>query len=63
MEPKMIVMDLDGTLLDDNKNISKYTLSILKKCKNKGIKIVIATARSENSGKRIINLVEPDIMN
>ncbi|MDR1399114.1 MAG: HAD-IIB family hydrolase [Treponema sp.] len=59
---EMIVMDLDGTLLDDNKNVSEYTLNVLKRAKNKGIKIVIATARSENSGKRIIDLVEPDSM-
>jgi Cof subfamily protein (haloacid dehalogenase superfamily) len=59
---KMIVMDLDGTLLTDDKNISKYTLAILKKCKANGIKIVIATARSEKSAKRCIDLVKPDIM-
>jgi Cof subfamily protein (haloacid dehalogenase superfamily) len=59
---KMIVMDLDGTLLDDNKNISAYTLSIIEKCKTKDIKIAIATARSERSGKRIIDLLKPDIM-
>ena len=59
---KMIIMDLDGTLLTNDKNVSEYTLSILRKCKSIDIKIVIATARSENSGKRIINLIEPDIM-
>jgi hypothetical protein len=30
---KMIIMDLDGTLLMSDKNISNYTLSILEKCK------------------------------
>ncbi|MDR1030542.1 MAG: HAD family hydrolase [Treponema sp.] len=59
---KMIVMDLDGTLLTDDKNISDYTLSVLKKCKSNGIKIVIATARSEKSAKRCIELVKLDIM-
>jgi Cof subfamily protein (haloacid dehalogenase superfamily) len=58
---KMVVMDLDGTLLTDDKNISDYTLSILERCKKRGIKIGIATARSEQSGKRIINLIKPDI--
>jgi Cof subfamily protein (haloacid dehalogenase superfamily) len=57
---KMIVMDLDGTLLTDEKNISNYTLSILEKCKNIGIKIVIATARSERSSKRFTDILEPD---
>jgi Cof subfamily protein (haloacid dehalogenase superfamily) len=59
---KMIITDLDGTLLNDDKNISDYTLSVLKKCKNNGIKIGIATARSDRSGKRIIDMVNPDIM-
>jgi len=38
---KMIVMDLDGTLLDHNENISQYTLSIMER---RRIKIVITTA-------------------
>ncbi|MDR1174612.1 MAG: Cof-type HAD-IIB family hydrolase [Treponema sp.] len=59
---KMIVMDLDGTLLTDDKTISNYTLSVLEKCKNRGIKIVLATARSEKSAKRCIELVKPDSM-
>jgi Cof subfamily protein (haloacid dehalogenase superfamily) len=59
---KMIVMDLDGTLLTDDKNISDYTLSILEKSKKKGIKIVIATARSERSAKKFIEIVKPDIV-
>jgi Cof subfamily protein (haloacid dehalogenase superfamily) len=59
---KIIVMDLDGTLLNDKKNISEYNLSVLKDCRNNGIKIVIATARSEKSSKRITNLIKPDYM-
>ena len=42
---KMIVTDLDGTLLRHDKTISKYTASILRRCIDKGIKIVVATAR------------------
>lgn len=59
---KMIVMDLDGTLLTNDKNVSKYNISVLQKCKNYGIKIVTATARSEKSSKRINDLVKPDYM-
>ena len=57
---KMIIMDLDKTLLNDDNNISNYTLSILDKCKNKGIKIGLATSRSKLSAKEIIALVKPD---
>ena len=53
-------MDLDGTLLNDDKNISSYTVSILKKCKETGIKIVIATGRSRLQAEKIIDLIKPD---
>jgi Cof subfamily protein (haloacid dehalogenase superfamily) len=58
----MIVMDLDGTLLTSDKNISNYTLSILDKCKNNGIKIVTASGRSEKASRRILDLVKPNLM-
>jgi len=57
---KMIVVDLDGTLLNDDGNISPYTISILKKCKEAGIMIIIATGRSLLSAKRIIGLIKPN---
>ena len=57
---KMIVMDLDGTLLNDDKNISAYTMSILEKCKETGIKIVIASGRSRAAAEEIIDLIKPD---
>jgi Cof subfamily protein (haloacid dehalogenase superfamily) len=59
---KMLVMDLDGTLLTSDKNISNYTLSILDKCKNNGIKIVTASGRSEKASRRILDLVKPNLM-
>lgn len=42
---KMIVVDLDGTLLDSNKEISKETKEYLEDLKNKGYIITIATGR------------------
>ena len=59
---KMVVLDLDGTLLASDKSISAYNLAIIEKCRAKGIKIVIATARSEKSAERSIMLVRPDAM-
>jgi len=47
MQPiKMIVTDLDATLLNDEKNISNYTLETIKKARAKGVKFVPATARA-----------------
>ena len=53
-------MDLDGALLTDNECVSAYSLSILEKCKEKNIKIGIATARSEYSCKRYLKQIKPN---
>ena len=42
---RMIVTDLDGTLLDNNGSISEYSKTILNKCIEKNIITVFATAR------------------
>ena len=41
----MIVMDLDSTLLESEKNVLPQTLAVLEKCREKGIFIAVATAR------------------
>ncbi|MCL1935456.1 MAG: HAD family hydrolase [Defluviitaleaceae bacterium] len=45
MQTKIIISDLDGTLLRSDKTISKYSVMILEKCKNEGYKLIFATAR------------------
>lgn len=45
MKPKMILTDLDKTLLRSDGDISEYTKKVLKKCQDCGILVVIATAR------------------
>lgn len=42
---KLIAIDLDDTLLNHNKEISKDNLQAIKKALNQGIKIVIASGR------------------
>jgi Cof subfamily protein (haloacid dehalogenase superfamily) len=42
---KMIITDLDNTLLRTDKTISDYTVRILNKCREFGIKVAFATAR------------------
>ena len=46
---KMIVSDLDGTLLRSEKFISDYTKRILGRCREAGIKTVYATARGASA--------------
>lgn len=42
---KLIVLDCDGTLLNKDKEITPFTVSILKKIASKGVRIVLASAR------------------
>ncbi|CAL4317939.1 Cof-type HAD-IIB family hydrolase [Buchnera aphidicola] len=41
----IVVSDLDGTLLDDNFQLSNFTKLVIKKLSNRGIRFVIATGR------------------
>ena len=45
MEKHLIVLDLDGTLLTDQKTISKRTKNTLLKAKENGHEVMIATGR------------------
>ena len=45
MKYTTIITDLDRTLLKTDKSISNYTISILKQCKEKGMNIIVASAR------------------
>ncbi|ANZ33807.1 Cof-type HAD-IIB family hydrolase [Staphylococcus carnosus] len=51
MEPYLICLDLDGTLLNDKKEISPYTLKVLEKLKEQGHYIMIATGRPFRASK------------
>lgn len=45
MEKHLICLDLDGTLLTDEKTISPYTKQVLNKLKNEGHELMISTGR------------------
>jgi len=49
MEIKMIAVDLDDTLLRDDKTVSDITKKTLEKCRDKGIKVIFATARGQSA--------------
>jgi Cof subfamily protein (haloacid dehalogenase superfamily) len=51
---KMVVTDLDGTLLRSDKSISSYTLQVLEKLNAEGVKIAIATARPPRIAVKIL---------
>ncbi|WP_216827455.1 HAD family hydrolase [Alkalihalobacterium elongatum] len=45
MKPKVIIIDLDGTLLNSSKTISMKSIEVLKGLKANGIHLIFATAR------------------
>ncbi|MDR2167294.1 MAG: HAD family hydrolase [Clostridiales bacterium] len=59
---KMIVCDLDQTLLRSDKSVSDFTLDILNKCRAAGIKFAVATARSHFGAKVLTNFIAPDAL-
>lgn len=50
---KLIAMDLDGTLLNDNKEITKENLKFINDLDEKGYEVVIATGRRYWSAKQL----------
>ena len=57
---RMILTDLDHTLLKQDGSISEKTLQILGACRAKGIRFAIATARYWIGAERYIDLLKPD---
>lgn len=51
-EIKMVAIDLDGTLLRSDGTVSDYTLQTLKKARDKGVIVAIATGRMYQAARR-----------
>lgn len=58
--PKMVVLDLDGTLRRSDKTVSEKTLSVLDECKKRGMIVVVATARFWFKAEPFLNIIKPD---
>lgn len=54
MKYKMVLLDMDGTLLDDEKNISSDNVETLKLLQQKGVIIGIATGRRYSFAKPVL---------
>lgn len=59
---KMIVTDLDDTLLRSDKSISEYSLSVFDRCREAGIVTAVATGRLEVEAQRFVDALRPDIV-
>lgn len=53
----MIAMDMDGTLLTNDKKVTKRTMNAIEKASQKGIKIVVCTGRIFTSAKIFANII------
>lgn len=60
MNTKLLVFDLDGTLLRSDSTLSERTHEALEQCRKKGIIIVIATARFLFKAQAYIDMIRPD---
>ncbi len=57
---QMIVTDLDGTLLNNQKHLTTYTREVLIRAQKQGIKVILATGRNYYSLKDIYQALEMD---
>lgn len=59
---RLLLFDLDGTLLRSDKTISERTLKALRRCRQKGILIGVSTSRSRQNARCFIEELQPDIL-
>ena len=45
MKTKAIITDLDRTLLRTDKSISDYTMEVFQRCRERAVRVMVATAR------------------
>ena len=59
---KLLLFDLDGTLLRSDKTISQATLKALQRCRENGILIGVSTSRGEQNALSFIEELQPDVL-
>ncbi len=61
MDIRLIALDLDGTLLNNKKEISQRNLKALRDCIDRGIFVAIASGRRLSDVTRISDTIAPDL--
>lgn len=59
---KLLLFDLDGTLLRSDKTISDRTLAVLQECRKKGMLIGVSTSRGEQNALSFIEKLQPEVL-
>lgn len=57
MPVQAIAFDLDDTLLMDDKTISSYTLSVLRRAAQQGVHVIPASGRTASSMRRLVDQI------
>jgi len=57
---KMIITDLDKTLLRSDETISEYTIDMFRRVRESGVLVAFATARSLESSQEYRLQINPD---
>ena len=57
---KLVVTDIDGTLMEMNGSLAQETIDVVKKMSEKGVKVVIATGRMYNAAKPVVQKLALD---
>lgn len=58
MKYKMVAIDLDGTLLNEEKKVSSENKAVLKELMSRGVEVIIATGRRYYSAKELVSELE-----
>lgn len=59
---KLLLFDLDGTLLRSDKTVSQATLKALQECRERGKLIGVCTSRGEQNTLFFVKELQPDIL-
>ncbi len=63
MDKKLILLDLDDTLLTDAKTITPHTISVLKKCQQRSCILAINTVRGFTRSRDFAKQINADYIN
>ena len=62
MQARLLLFDLDGTLLTSDKTLSAPTLEALFACRARGLLLGVSTSRGEKNCMGFLTALEPDIV-
>lgn len=58
---RLIALDLDGTLLNDAKTIPQENIEMIQRAKEKGIKVVLCSGRSQQSLEYLLQILKLNV--